>query len=35
LNGKLQVRIAELEEDNQKLAGQVGDQVERARKAGL
>ena len=35
LNGKLQVRIAELEEDNQRLAGQVEDQVERARKAGL
>ena len=35
LNGKLQVRIAELEDDNQKLAGQVDDQVERARKAGL
>jgi len=35
LNGKLQVRIAELEEDNQKLAGQVSDQVERARKAGM
>ena len=35
LNGKLQVRIAELEDDNQKLAGQVSDQVERARKAGM
>ena len=35
LNGKLQVRVAELEEDNQRLAGQVEDQVERARKAGL
>ena len=35
LNGKLQVRIAELEEDNRRLAGQVEDQVERARKAGL
>ena len=35
LNGKLQVRIAELEDDNQKLAGQVDDKLERARKAGL
>ena len=35
LNGKLQVRIAELEDDNQQLAGQVSDQVERARKAGM
>ena len=35
LNGKLQVRVAELEEDNQKLAGQVDDKLERARKAGL
>ena len=35
LNGKLQVRVAELEEDNQRLAGQVEDQLDRARKAGL
>ena len=35
LNGKLQVRIAELEDDNKKIARQVEDQLERARKAGL
>ena len=35
LNGKLQVRIAELEEDNRKISSQIQDQVERARKAGL
>jgi len=35
LNGKLQVRIVELEEDNKKISKQVEDQVERARKAGL
>ena len=35
LNGKLQVRIAELEEDNHKISKQVEDQLERARKAGL
>ena len=35
LNGKLQVRIAELEEDNRQISRQVEDQVERARKAGL
>ena len=35
LNGKIQVRVAELEEDNKKLAGQITDQVERARKAGM
>ena len=35
LNGKLQVRIAELEDDNQKISKQVEDQLERARKAGL
>ena len=35
LNGKLQVRIAELEDDNKKISRQVEDQVERARKAGL
>ena len=35
LNGKLQSRITELEEDNRKLANQIEDQVERARKAGM
>ena len=35
LNGKLQVRVAELEEDNQRISRQVEDQLERARKAGL
>jgi len=35
LNGKLQVRIVELEDDNKKISKQVEDQVERARKAGL
>ena len=35
LNGKLQVRMAELEDDNKKISKQVEDQVERARKAGL
>ena len=35
LNGKLQVRIAELEDDNKQLADQVYDQVEKARKAGM
>ena len=35
LNGKLQVRITELEDDNKKLADQVYDQVEKARKAGM
>ena len=35
LNGKLQVRVAELEDDNKKISRQVEDQVERARKAGL
>ena len=35
LNGKLQVRISELEEDNKKISKQVEDQLERARKAGL
>ena len=34
-NGKLQTRVTDLEEDNKKLAGQIEDQVERARKAGL
>ena len=35
LNGKLQSRITELEDDNKKISKQVEDQVERARKAGL
>jgi hypothetical protein len=35
LNGKLQVRMAELEDDNKKISKQVEDQLERARKAGL
>ena len=35
LNGKLQVRVTELEDDNKKISKQVEDQVERARKAGL
>ena len=35
LNGKLQVRITELEDDNKKISRQIEDQVERARKAGL
>ena len=35
LNGKLQVRMAELEEDNKKISRQVEDQLERARRAGL
>ena len=35
LNGKLQMRVTELEEDNRRLAGQIEDQVERARKAGM
>tara|TARA_R110000765_G_scaffold15848_1_gene45200 strand:+ start:112 stop:819 length:708 start_codon:yes stop_codon:yes gene_type:complete len=35
LNGKLQVRVAELEEDNKKISKQVEDQLDRARKAGL
>ena len=35
LNGKLQVRVAELEEDNKKISRQVEDQLDRARKAGL
>ena len=34
-NGKLQTRVTDLEEDNKKLAVQIEDQVERARKAGL
>ena len=35
LNGKLQVRIAELEDDNKKLAHEIDDRIDRARKAGL
>ena len=35
LNSKLQARITEVEEDNRKLANQIEDQVQRARKAGL
>ena len=35
LNGKLQVRITELEDDNQRISKQIEDQLDRARKAGL
>ena len=35
LNGKLQVRITELEDDNQQISKQIEDQLDRARKAGL
>ena len=35
LNGKLQVRITELEDDNQKISRQIEDQLERVRKAGM
>ena len=35
LNGKLQVRIAELEDDNKKISRQIEEQLEGARKAGL
>jgi len=35
LNGKLQVRIAELEDDNQRISKQIEDQLDRARKAGM
>jgi len=35
LNGKLQSRLTEVEEDNRKLANQIEDQVHRARKAGM
>ena len=35
LNGKLQSRITEVEEDNRKLANQIEDQVRRARQAGM
>ena len=35
LNGKLQVRVAELEDDNKKISKQVEDQLDKARKAGM
>ena len=35
LNGKLQTRLTEVEEDNKKMARQIEDKLERARKAGL
>ena len=35
LNGKLQVRITELEDDNQKISKQIEDQLDKARKAGM
>ena len=35
LNGKLRVRITELEDDNQKISKQIEDQLERARKSGM
>jgi hypothetical protein len=35
MNGKLQERLTEVEEDNKKLSDQITDQVDRARKAGL
>ena len=35
LNGKLQVRIAELEDENKKMHDHLAKQVEAARKAGL
>ena len=35
LNGKIQLRVAELEEDNKRISKQVEDQLDRARKAGL
>ena len=35
MNGKRQERLSEVEEDNKKLATQITDQVDRARKAGL
>ena len=34
-NGKLQERLTEVEEDNKKMAQQIEDKLERARKAGL
>ena len=35
LNGKLQVRVAELEDDNQKLSQQIEDKVDQLRKSGM
>ena len=35
LNGRLQERLTEVEEDNKKLAQQIDDSVNRMRKAGL
>ena len=35
LNGKLQQRVAELEEDNKKLAHEIEDRVHKMRKSGL
>jgi hypothetical protein len=35
LNGKLQVRISELEDDNKKISKQVEDKVDQMRKSGL
>ena len=35
LNGKLQVRLTEVEEDNKKLASQVEDKVNQLRKSGV
>ena len=35
MNGKLQERLTDVEEDNKKMSKQIGDKVERARKAGL
>ena len=35
LNGKLQVRITELEDDNKKMSSQLLDRLDRVRKAGL
>ena len=35
LNGKLQVRVAELEEDNKKLSSQIEDKINALRKSGM
>ena len=35
LNGKLQSRITEVEEDNRKLANQIGDKVNQMRRSGM
>jgi chromosome segregation ATPase len=35
LNGKLQVRIAELEDDNKKISKQVEDKIDQLRKSGM